>query len=104
MTRTLQTPLTRMPPVPPMPSSRLVVLSGWTALAATRLPSGSVIRVLPVTLFILLGPGTAFVRRWLIADLLEKAVIAVALSTAVATLTSEALVLGGMWSPTLALA
>ncbi|GAA2220617.1 hypothetical protein GCM10010232_00440 [Streptomyces amakusaensis] len=34
-------------------------LAGWLALAATALPAGSPIRVAPVALFLLLGPGAA---------------------------------------------
>jgi hypothetical protein len=88
----------------PMPPSILLTLSGWVALAATRLPGGSAVRAVPVTLFLLLGPGAAVVRRWLGLDLWEKVVIAVAVSTAAAALVSEALVLTGSWSSTRALA
>jgi uncharacterized membrane protein len=88
----------------PMPPSILLALSGWVALAATRLPGGSAIRAVPVTLFLLLAPGTAVVRRWMEVDALEKVVIAVAVSTAAAALIGEALVLTGSWSSTRALA
>ena len=88
----------------PMPPSIVLALSGWVALAATQLPGGSAVRAVPVSLFLLLAPGTAVVRGWLKVDALKRVVIAVAVSTAAAVLVGEALVLTGSWSTTLALA
>ncbi|MER5771358.1 hypothetical protein [Streptomyces sp. NPDC001985] len=50
------------------PDRRALVLralppaAGWLAIAATALPDASPPRVLPVVLFLLLGPGAAFLR------------------------------------------
>ena len=75
-----------------------LALSGWIALAATRLPAGSPARVTIAALFLLTCPGLALVRipaavrarcgRPL--EPLETAVLTVALSLAAGALVSEA--------------
>ena len=75
-----------------------LALSGWIALAATRLPAGSTPRVAIAALFLLACPGLALVRipaavrarHGRAMEPLETAVLAVALSLAAGALVSEA--------------
>lgn len=75
-----------------------LALSGWIALAATRLPAGSPARVAIAAVFLLACPGLALIRipaavrarAGRALEPLETAVLAVALSLAAGALVSEA--------------
>jgi uncharacterized membrane protein len=74
--------------------------SGWVALVATLLPSGSIVRSTGVAVFLLCCPGAALVRRfWPGTDRLERAVMAVALSVSVSVLVTELQTFAGGWQP-----
>lgn len=73
--------------------------SGWIALAATWLPSAVVLRSVLLAVFILWCPGAAFMRRWPTNDPLERAVLTVALSIAIAVIVAEAQAYAGFWHP-----
>jgi hypothetical protein len=77
--------------------------SGWVLLALTALPSGSALRHAAAFGFILACPGAAIVRQWPGRDRLERVVVAVAISVALAILTAEGLLLVRAWSATVAL-
>ena len=76
-------------------------LSGWAALAATRLPDGFPPRVIIAFAFVLLCPGAAAVRLGdavlrrssLRIDRLEAFVLSIALSLAIGALVTETLFL-----------
>jgi hypothetical protein len=77
--------------------------SGWTLLALTVLPAGSALRPAAVFGVVLACPGAAIVRHWPGSDRLERLVVAVATSVALAILLAEGLILIGAWSVTIAL-
>jgi uncharacterized membrane protein len=89
-----------------------LALTGWIALAATRLPDASPPRIAIAALFLLLCPCAALVR--IVAavharsgrrlDLLETAVLTVTLSLAAGALVSEAFYLTGTFTLTRATA
>jgi uncharacterized membrane protein len=85
------------------PGSIALASSGWVVLAATALPSGSIVRAACALVFVLSCPGAALVRFWPDPDVLERTVLAVALSTAIAMLVAEGLVVMGAWSSWLAI-
>ncbi|MFI2211742.1 DUF1616 domain-containing protein [Streptomyces sp. NPDC020141] len=91
----------------------LPAAGGWLAMAATALPDASAIRVAPVALFLLLGPGAALLRlcgpalsrhraigpaeSWdegfeRDSDRIERLVLAVGLSLSAAVVCSTALI------------
>jgi len=88
-----------------------LALSGWVALAATRLPAGSPPRVIVALAFVLLCPGAAAVRlgdavlrrAGLRIDRLEAFVLSVALSLAVGALVTEAFFLTATYTTTRAM-
>ena len=86
-------------------------LSGWAALAATRLPGGSPPRVVIAFAFVLLCPGAAAVRlgdavlrrSGLRIDRLETFVLSIALSLALGALVTEAFFLTSTYTTTRAM-
>jgi uncharacterized membrane protein len=78
-------------------------VSGWLAVAASLLPAGFIVRLVAVWAFVLVCPGAAFLRYWPVRDRLERLVLGVALSSAVALLVAEGLVIVKAWIPWLAL-
>jgi hypothetical protein len=84
-----------------------LALSGWIALAATRLPAASPARVTIAALFLLTCPGLALVRIPAAVrarcghalEPLETAVLTVALSLAAGALVSEAFYLADAFTP-----
>lgn len=86
------------------PGRALLAVSGWIALAATLLPAAGAARIVVTLAFLLLGPGAALVglRRRLSAgvapDAGEDRTLAVVLSVCLATLVSEGLYLGHLYS------
>ena len=84
-----------------------LALSGWIALAATRLPAASPARVTIAALFLLTCPGLALVRIPAAIrarcghalEPLETAVLTVALSFAAGALVSEAFYLTDTFTP-----
>jgi uncharacterized membrane protein len=88
-------------------STTVLALSGWLALAATRLPDASAGRIAVSLAFLLICPGAALMRvvaatmhgrdRY---EQLLTAALAVAASLAVATLTSEVFFLTGTYTMT----
>ena len=89
-------------------STIALAASGWIALAATHLPPSSLPRVLITVSFVIAGPGLAAVRfaeffpqrRTRSYEPGTAAVLAVAVSIALATLISEALVLADAFTMT----
>lgn len=85
-----------------------LALSGWIALAATRLPDGFPPRVIIALAFVLLCPGAAAVRlgdtalrrSGLRIDRLEAFVLSVALSLAIGALVTEAFFLTATYTTT----
>jgi hypothetical protein len=67
------------------------------------LPAGSVLRVTVSLVFLFLCPGAALVRHWPEANWLPRSVLAVAVSTALALLMAEGLIVVGAWSARFAL-
>lgn len=88
------------------PSSALLIVSGWIALAASALPALSPFRVLAALLFIAVCPGAAAmrlaaaVRREHVAryEPLLAAAMTVAVSLAITTLVSETFLLAGRFT------
>jgi hypothetical protein len=88
-------------------SAAALAVSGWIALAATRLPDASAGRIAVSLAFLLICPGAAVMRivaaRMRGADCYEPllaAALTVAASLAVATLTSEAFYITGTYTMT----
>lgn len=79
----------------------LAAVSGWIALAALRLPDASVARIAIEAAFVSCGPGAAVVRpagsilrrHGRPLDVLEAAIVAVAVSLSVSALAAEAFLL-----------
>jgi uncharacterized membrane protein len=80
----------------------VLACSGWVVLAATALPAGSILRAALAVAFVSACPGAALGRFWPERDLLERCVLAVAISTALAMLVAEGLILADFWSARLA--
>ncbi|SDT29027.1 Beta-glucanase, GH16 family [Streptomyces sp. TLI_053] len=84
-------------------------LLGWAAVAATALPAGSPPRVALTAAFVLAGPGAAAlsgrptIARAAGPDRWAAAVLVLALSLALASLTTVGLMLGGVFSARTAL-
>jgi hypothetical protein len=68
----------------------LLAASGWLVLGVTAVGANEVIRSFAVFAFVLICPGAALVRLLPIRDLLERAVLAVALGMSLAVLYAEA--------------
>ncbi|MGW2302887.1 hypothetical protein [Streptomyces sp. NPDC001809] len=79
-----------------------VAVSGWVALAATSLPDGSILRWLPVLVFVCLGPGIALLhpqpRGLRPGARLEAFALAAPLSLALSALVATFLFLIGEFS------
>ena len=73
--------------------------SGWVALMAGLLAPSSVVRPVAVFGFVLFCPGGALLRTWPGKDVLERLTLIVALSTAVALLVAETLIIIHAWTP-----
>jgi hypothetical protein len=82
----------------------LVVGLGGAALLLAVFDVQSPLRVLTAAVFLLIGPGLAFVRLLTLKDTLAEVTLSVVFSLAIHTLISEALVLARVWSGTLGLA
>ncbi len=82
----------------------LLAVSGWLVLGITALGEFQAIRPLAVFAFTLTGPGTALVRLLPLRERLERAVLAVAVSLSLATLTAEAAYIGHVLHPAVVLA
>jgi uncharacterized membrane protein len=67
-----------------------LAVSGWLVLAITAAAGHNAIRPIAVFAFVFLGPGVAIVRLLPIQDLLERAVLALALGMSLALLIAEA--------------
>ena len=82
----------------------LLALCGWAALAATLLPAAGAARIAITLAFLLLGPGAALMglRRRLTPriepDKGEDRILTVVLSVCLATLVSEGLYLGHLYT------
>jgi hypothetical protein len=75
-----------------------LAVSGWAVLGLTVVAGPGPIRWIAVFAFALLGPGTAVIRLLPLRDFLERAVLAVALSLSLATLTAEAVAIAHILS------
>jgi hypothetical protein len=82
----------------------LLAVSGWLVLGITAVGELQAIRPFAVFAFTLTGPGTALMRLLPLRDLLERAVIAVAVSLSLATLAAEAAYIGHVLRPAVVLA
>ena len=81
-----------------------LALSGWAAVAVVALGAPVALRVVVVFGFVMLGPGLSVVSLLDRGSLLERLLVSIALSVALAALVAEAMAISGAWSPTLALA
>jgi hypothetical protein len=103
--------VSRLPGSPLLPPIRLrpkavpvaMAIAGWLVLALTFVVDGPV-RAIAVFAFALAGPGIAIVRLLPLRDLLEKAVLALALGMSLAALVAEAVAIAHILRPTLVLA
>jgi uncharacterized membrane protein len=84
--------------------SLLLGVSGWVVLGITVAGAFQAIRPLAVFAFVLTAPGTAVVRLLPLRELLERAVLAVALSLSLAALVAEAAYIGHVLRPAVMLA
>jgi hypothetical protein len=75
-----------------------LAVSGWVVLGLTVVVGPGPIRWIAVFAFALLGPGTAVIRLLPLRDFLERAVLAVALSLSLVTLTAEAVAIAHILS------
>ena len=81
----------------------LILLSAGAAIIALQAPGGSPARVAAALWFVLVCPGMAYVRLLSVGDMLIELGLAVALSIALATVTSLAMVYLKLWHPAAAL-
>jgi uncharacterized membrane protein len=80
-----------------------LAVSGWLVLVITAASGPNIIRSVAVFGFVLFGPGVAVVRLLPIRDLLERAVLALALGMSIALLAAEAADIRHILQPTLVL-
>jgi hypothetical protein len=81
----------------------LLAVSGWLVLGIVAAGGPAPIRVAAVFAFTLVCPGTAVIRLLPLRDLLERAVLAVALGLSFATLVGETAAIGSPARPSLVL-
>ena len=81
-----------------VPSLIVVVLAVGAGLL-TLLDSGSPLRTMFAFGFVLIGPGLALVQLLHVGNWLIEGTLAIALSIALATITSEAMLYLDLWSP-----
>jgi uncharacterized membrane protein len=74
--------------------SLLLAVSGWIVLGLVIAHAPATTRIIAVFGFILVCPGAALVRLLPLRDLLERAVLSVAIGLSLAALTGEAAALG----------
>jgi hypothetical protein len=67
-----------------------LAISGWLVVAITAAGAHTIVRPIAVFAFVLVGPGLAVVRLLPIRDLLERAVLTLALGMSMALLIAEA--------------
>jgi hypothetical protein len=79
-------------------------VSGWLVLGITAVGGLQVIRPFAVFVFVLAGPGTALVRLLPLREMLERVVLAAAISLSLATLVAEAVYIGHVLRPAVMLA
>ncbi len=84
-------------------SSLLIALFALSALALSMLCPDTMIRTVVVFLFLISGPGLAFVRLLMLGDEVTELTLAIVFSLAVSTIVSEMLVLSHIWSYELAI-
>lgn len=94
-------------PGPPRPRAQVIPLllavSGWAVLGIVDAQAPTALRVIAVFAFILICPGAALTRFLPVRDLLERAVLAVAIGVSLAALVGEATALGRPASASLVL-
>jgi hypothetical protein len=103
--------VSRLPGSPLLPWIRLrpkaapvaMAFVGWLVLALTFVADGPV-RAIAVFAFALVGPGIAVVRLLPLRDLLERAVLALAVGMSLAALVAEAVAIAHILQPRLVLA
>jgi hypothetical protein len=81
-----------------------LAVSGWLVLGITAVGEFQAVRPFAVFAFTLAGPGTALVRLLPLAERLERAVLAVAVSLSLAALAAEAAYIGHVLHPAVVLA
>jgi uncharacterized membrane protein len=74
--------------------SLLLAASGWIVLGLVVVQAPTAARVIAVFGFVLICPGAALIRLLPLRDLLERAVLGLAIGLSLATLTGEAAALG----------
>jgi peptidoglycan/LPS O-acetylase OafA/YrhL len=92
---TRRQPRRRRPLIVPL----LLGVSGWLVLGITCVGEFAAVRPAAVFAFTLTGPGVAVVRLFPLKELLERAVLAVAVSLSLATLAAEAAYIGHALAP-----
>jgi uncharacterized membrane protein len=81
----------------------VLAISGWLVVVLVALRVGSPVRAPVAFLFVLSCPGAAVVRNWPGEDGLERLVLAVGVSMALAMIVAETLIETHTWSALLAL-
>jgi hypothetical protein len=81
----------------------VIVLSAAVAIVSLQSPGGSPVRVAATLWFVLLCPGSAYVRLLDLGDLLIELGLAVALSICLATVLSLVMIYLKLWHPVAAL-
>jgi hypothetical protein len=81
----------------------LLAVSGWIALGIVAAGGPAALRIFAVFAFTLICPGTAVIRLLPLRDLLERAVLAVALGLSFGALVGEAAGIGQRPQPSLVL-
>src|ERR1700686_3223673 len=84
--------------------SLLLAASGWIVLGIVTARAPTAARAIAVFGFILICPGTALIRLLPLRDLLERAVLGLAIGLSLAALTGEAAALGHQTQARLVLA
>jgi uncharacterized membrane protein len=77
-----------------------LAVSGWLVLIITVASGPNIIRSVAVFAFVLFGPGVAVVRLLPIRDLLERAVLALAVGMSISLLVAEAADIRHILQPT----
>ncbi len=81
----------------------LLAISGWFVVALVALRVGPVLRAPLAFLFVLSCPGAAVVRNWPGEDGLERSVLVLGVSMALAMIVAETLIETHTWSALVAL-
>ena len=81
-----------------------LAISGWLVVAITAAGAHTIVRPIAVFAFVLVVPGMALVRLLPIRDLLERAVLTLALGMSLALLIAEGADIGHVLQPVVVLA